>query len=128
MRLLLDTHALVWWLTDSPKLSQAARQHIAAQDNTVFVSAASASEIATKARIGRWPEAPPLVGLFPGVVEASGFEPLAITVGHAAHAGALAVAHADPFDRMLAAQAALEGMTLVTVDPAFAGFDIAVLW
>jgi PIN domain nuclease of toxin-antitoxin system len=69
-----------------------------------------------------------LVALFPGVIEANGMEPLAITVRHANHAGSLAVAHADPFDRMLAAQAELEGMTLVTVDAAFAAFDISVLW
>ena len=128
MKLLLDTHAFVWWLANSPKLSKAARDHIAAPENTVYLSAASAWEISTKARIGRWPEAVPLVGLFPGVIEANGFEPLAITVRHANHAGSLTAAHADPFDRMLAAQAALEGMALVSLDPAFAEFDISVLW
>ena len=128
MKLLLDTHTLVWWLTNSPKLSKAAREHIAARENAVFVSAASAWEIATKARIGRWPGVVPWVSLFPGVIEASGFESLAITVRHANRAGSLAVPHADPFDRMLAAQVELEVMTLVSVDPAFAGFDISVLW
>ena len=128
MKLLLDTHALVWWVTNSPKLSKTAREQVAARQNTVFVSAASAWEIATKARTGRWPDAAALVALFPGVIEANGMEPLAITVRHANHAGSLAVAHADPFDRMLAAQAELEGMTLVTVDTAFAAFDISVLW
>lgn len=128
MKLLLDTHAFVWWVTNSPKLSKAAREHIAARQNTAFVSAVSAWEIATKARIGRWPEAAALVALFPGVIEANGMEPLAITVQHANHAGSLAVAHADPFDRMLAAQAELEGLSLVTVDTAFAAFDISVLW
>ena len=128
MKLLLDTHALVWWLTNSPKLSNTAREQVAARQNTVFVSAASAWEIATKARVGRWPEAAALVALFPGVIEANGMEPLAITVRHANHAGSFAVAHADPFDRMLAAQAELEGMTLVTIDTAFDAFGISVLW
>lgn len=128
MRLLLDTHALAWWLGDNPKLSRKAHDLIAAPSNAVFVSAASAWEIATKTRIGRWPEAMALASMFPGIVEANGFEPLAITVRHAMHAGALIAAHADPFDRMLAAQAELEEMTLVTADPAFAQFDAATLW
>jgi PIN domain nuclease of toxin-antitoxin system len=128
MKLLLDTHALAWWLADSPKLSQTAREHIGALSNAVFVSAASAWEIATNTRLGKWPEANALVGMFPGVIEANGFEPLAITVHHAIHAGALTVAHADPFDRMLAAQAELEGMTLVTADPALVQFNAPILW
>jgi PIN domain nuclease of toxin-antitoxin system len=128
MKLLLDTHALAWWLADSPKLSRSARDHIAAASNAVFVSAASAWEISTKTRLGRWPEATSLASMFPGVIEANGFEALAITVRHAMHAGALPAQHADPFDRMLAAQAELEEMTLVTADPAFAQFDTPVLW
>jgi PIN domain nuclease of toxin-antitoxin system len=128
VRLLLDTHALAWWLADSPKLSRTAREHIATPANFVFVSAASAWEIATKTRIGRWPEAAGLASLFPGVIEANGFEALAITVHHAVHAGSLAAAHADPFDRMLAAQAELEEMMLITADPAFAQFDAQILW
>lgn len=128
MNLLLDTHALAWWLADSPKLSRSARDHIAAPSNAVFVSAASAWEISTKTRLGKWPEATSLASMFPGVIEANGFEALAITVRHAMHAGALPAAHADPFDRMLAAQAELEEMTLVTADPAFAQFDAPVLW
>jgi PIN domain nuclease of toxin-antitoxin system len=128
MKLLLDTHALAWWLADSPKLSQTAREHVGALSNAVFVSAASAWEIATKTRLGKWPDAAPLASMFPGVIEASGFEPLAITVSHAIHAGALKVAHADPFDRMLAAQAELEGMTLVTADAAFVQFNVPIVW
>jgi PIN domain nuclease of toxin-antitoxin system len=128
MKLLLDTHALAWWLADSPKLSRSARDHIAAASNAVFVSAASAWEISTKTRLGRWPEATSLASMFPGVIEANGFEALDISVRHAMHAGALPAPHADPFDRMLAAQAELEEMTLVTADPAFAQFDASVLW
>ena len=128
MRLLLDTHVLVWWLADSPKLSRRVREAVSARANAVFVSAASAWEISTKVRIGKWPEAVGLAGLFLGVIEANGFEPLAITVRHAAHAGALAVEHPDPFDRMLAAQAELDDMAIVTLDPAFARFNVSVIW
>lgn len=128
MKLLLDTHALAWWLADSPKLSQAAREQIGELSNSVFVSAASAWEIATKTQVGKWPEAAPLASMFPGIIVANGFEPLAITVEHAIRAGSLAVDHADLFDRMLAAQAELEGMSLVTADPAFAQFEMPVLW
>jgi PIN domain nuclease of toxin-antitoxin system len=128
MKLLLDTHALAWWLANNPKLSRKAHDLIAVPSNAVFVSAASAWEIATKTRLGKWPEAMGLASMFPGVIEASGFEPLAITVRHAIHAGALTAAHADPFDRMLAAQAELEEMTLVTADLAFAQFNAPILW
>jgi PIN domain nuclease of toxin-antitoxin system len=128
VKLLLDTHALVWWLSDHPKLSEAARGHIADPANAVFVSTASAWEVATKTRIGRWPEAAVIASLFPGVIEASGFDALPITVRHAVHAGSLSAPHADPFDRMLAAQAELEDMTLITADPAFGQFHARVVW
>jgi PIN domain nuclease of toxin-antitoxin system len=128
LKLLLDTHAIVWWLADNPRLSEEARMHICDPANQVFVSAASAWEIATKTRVGRWPEAAALTSLFPGVVEANGFEPMPITVHHAVHAGSLIAAHGDPFDRMLAAQASLEKMMLITADPAFTQFGTQVLW
>ena len=101
---------------------------IASPTNTIFVSAASAWEIATKVRLGKWPEAGALTAAFAGIVRANGFEALPITVEHAIHAGALPNAHPDPFDRMLAAQAELEGIDLVTIDPAFASFDVRVVW
>jgi PIN domain nuclease of toxin-antitoxin system len=104
------------------------REHIGAPSNDVCVSAASAWKIATKTRLGKWPEAASLASMFPGVIEANGFGSLAITVHHAIHAGALLIAHADPFDRMLAAQAELEGMALVTADSAFAQFNVPILW
>jgi len=128
MRFLLDTHAVIWWLVNSPKLSAKARDAIADHDNTVLVSAASAWEIATKVRLGKWPEAEALVAVFPGILDANGFKPLAVTAHHALHSGSLPVAHTDPFDRMLAAQAELEDLDLITVDPAFGSFNVQTLW
>lgn len=128
MKLLLDTHAVIWWLVNSRKLSERARAVIADPTNAIYVSAASAWEIATKVRLGKWPEAAALAGTFGAILEANGFDALPITVKHAVHAGALRVAHPDPFDRMLAAQAELEGVELVTADPAFAEFDVRVIW
>jgi PIN domain nuclease of toxin-antitoxin system len=128
MKLLLDTHAIVWWLVNSRKLSDRARAVIADPANTIYISAASAWEIATKVRLGKWPEAAALVGAFDAIMEANGFEALAISVHHAIHAGTLHAAHPDPFDRMLAAQAELEGVDLVTADPAFAEFDVRTIW
>lgn len=128
MRLLLDTHAFLWWLAGSGRLSQSARQAIDDDGTQALVSAASAWEIATKFRIGKLPDYAAVAMDVPKVIVERGFEPLPISVEHAHHAGALAGAHGDPFDRMLAAQALLEGLVLVTNDAAFAGFGVRVLW
>lgn len=128
MKFLLDTHALIWWLVNSPRLSAAARAVIANPDNEIFVSAASAWEVATKVRLGKWQEAEGLTGVFGKVTDANGFTPLALTAQHAIYSGSLNVAHADPFDRMLAAQAELESLSLITVDPAFAAFNVRTCW
>lgn len=128
MRLLLDTHALLWWWTDDPKLSATARQAIADAENQVLVSAASAWEIATKHRLGKLPHAAQALDRFNELVVADGFEHLPIGYLHSLKAGAYASEHRDPFDRMLAAQADLEKAVLVTLDPIFAGFQCRVLW
>ena len=127
MRLLLDTHALLWWLVDDPKLSPAAREAIADAANEVLVSAASAWEIATKVRIGKLPGAEELAADVSGHLGAEGFIELAVTVAHAQRAGALPIAHRDPFDRMLIAQAQAEDVALVTIEP-FASFGVRTLW
>ena len=128
MRLLLDTHALLWWFTDDPRLSTRARALIADTSNEVFVSAASTWEIATKHRLGKLDSAADVVLRFEELLQADGFTPLGISNRHSLRAGAFQVPHRDPFDRMLAAQAELEALPLVTLDPAFALFEVTTVW
>lgn len=128
MRLLLDTHALLWWLAGDEKLGARARAAIADEANAVFVSAASAWEIATKHRLGKLPQAADLVLDLARVVESQGFVPLDITLGHAQDAGLLASSHRDPFDRMLAAQARRERLVIVSNDEVFEGMGVARVW
>jgi PIN domain nuclease of toxin-antitoxin system len=128
MKLLLDTHALLWWLADDVRLSHAAREAIADPRRTVYSSPASAWEIATKCRIGRLPEARELLADFSGMLVRAGFEELPITTKHAVLAGALAGDHRDPFDRMLAAQALCESLEVVTIDAALAVLGARCLW
>lgn len=128
MRLLLDTHVLLWWWTDDARLFGAARDAISNPENEIWVSAASAWEIATKDRLGKLDLLPNLTLRFNELIEQSRFRLLAINAGHALLAGSLRQDHRDPFDRMLAAQAEIERLTLVTADPALSQFDIARLW
>jgi PIN domain nuclease of toxin-antitoxin system len=128
VRVLLDTHALLWWLGDDPKLSPTARAAVADPTNEVFVSAASAWEVATKVRIGELPGAEQLASDFADVIAAEGFLPLSITVSHAQRAGLLVMKHRDPFDRMLIAQAHAEDLALVTIERTFAEHGARTLW
>ena len=128
MRLLLDSHAFVWWLAGSDRLSATARQAIADTDNAVLVSAASAWELATRHRIGKLPDAAAVVDDLPGVIADQGFEELPITVDDAARAGALPGPHRDPFDRMLIAQAASRNLFLVSIESLFDRYGVRRLW
>lgn len=128
MRLLLDTHALLWWLCADPQLSLPARDAIAQASNEVYVSAASAWEVATKARLGKLPGAESLAQAFPHEVERLGFLPLSITIQHGQRAGALPPPHRDPFDRMLIAQAQAENLILVSNEEVFDQYGISRLW
>ena len=127
MTILLDSHAFFWWLTDDPKLSRNAADLIR-DDSDVHVSAVVAWEIANKVRTGKWQDAKPLLDRFFDIVREEGYLPLPITLEHAHLAGSLPGAHRDPFDRMLAAQAQIENMPLVTADPVFRAFGTRVLW
>lgn len=128
MRLLLDTHALIWWLVGDDALSHRAREAIADEGNAVAVSAASAMEVATKFRIGKLPDAALLAQDFEAVIAQQGFDELAISVHHARLAGEMNIAHKDPFDRLLIAQAQAEDMTLVSNEALFDGFAVKRLW
>jgi PIN domain nuclease of toxin-antitoxin system len=128
VRLLLDTHAFLWWLEGNRRLSQKARRAVAEPATEVFVSAASAWEIATKFRLGKLPGAAAIVDDIAGAVASQAFSSLFVTIVHAQRAGTLTGAHRDPFDRMLIAQAQTEGLTLVTNEKLFDAFGIQRLW
>ncbi len=106
--LLLDTHIFLWWLFDDKRLPQQTKNYIQDVSNAVFVSAASVWEITTKFRLGRLPEASEIAADVPMWIKKAGFQPLNISSAHPQLAGSWSVAHRDPFDRMLAAQAMLE--------------------
>lgn len=122
MRLLLDTHALLWWLADEG-LTDGARDAIADPNNVVLVSAASAWEISIKKTLGKLSAPDDLERQ----VAESGFVPLPISLTHGIAAGQLPRHHDDPFDRVLIAQAYTEGLTIVTRDKRFADYNVATL-
>ncbi|MFD1192813.1 MULTISPECIES: type II toxin-antitoxin system VapC family toxin [Phenylobacterium] len=128
MRLLLDTHALLWWLAGDEALSHPARQAIADPANPVFVSAASLWEITTKHRLGKLPGVAAIAHDLEAVVADNGFEPLPISLRHGQVAGSLPGPHRDPFDRMLIAQAMGENLTLVSNEAAFDVYGVSRLW
>ncbi len=128
MKLLLDTHALLWWCADDARLSSAARSAIQHDTNDVMVSAASAWEISTKARLGKLSGVERLLSGFEELMAADRFVLLPMTHKHALLAGGFALEHRDPFDRMLASQALIEGATLLTNDPAIQTFGADTLW
>ncbi len=119
MSYILDTHILLWWLFNDPKLNNDCRDIIRNPDSHIFVSSASAWEIATKYRIGKLPEAKQLVEEYSQILHQAKFIELAITAAHALRAGSLPIPHRDPFDRMIMAQAELEILPVITYDEAF---------
>ena len=126
--LLLDTYTLLWWLFDDPQLSVAARKAIAAPEHRIWVSAASAWEVATKARLGNLPEAGDVPLKLPYYLRQARFLELPISVEHSLHAGTLPGPHRDPFDRMLIAQSFSTGYPVVTVDPVFRDYGVKTVW
>lgn len=129
MTYLLDTHSLLWALTDPASLGTQARRVMADADQRLVVSAATAWEISTKQRLGRLPQADAIVSTYARALDRLGASELPITAAHAILAGRLEWEHRDPFDRMLAAQAMTESLTLITKDRAFCGLPgIRTLW
>ena len=128
VRLLLDTHALLWWLDGDRRLPSRLRLVIADSTNEVLVSAASVWEIATKARLGKLPGAYEVAADVPACIESQGFVPLPITVHHAQRAGALVGPHRDPFDRMLIVQAQAEGVVIASNETLFDEYGITRIW
>lgn len=129
MRLLLDTHALIWWIAgDEVSLSAVAREAVADPQNEVLVSAVSAMEVCTKHRLGKLPGAARLAQDFEAIVDAQGFTELPISIRHGKLAGGLQVAHKDPFDRLLIAQALSEDVALVSNEAVFDAFGVTRVW
>ncbi len=129
MTYLLDTHTLLWALTKPSRLGAAASRVIADRRSQVVVSAASAWEIATKHRIGKLPQADAVIGGYARHLDRLGATRLPLTEEHCLLSGGLDWEHRDPFDRMLAAQAMIESMTLITDDPALQGLPgLRTLW
>ena len=128
MRLLLDTHALLWMLDDNPQLSAAARAAIGDFDNELLISSVSAFEITTKHRIGKLPEFASIARDLPAILLAVDHSPLPVSMAHAALAGALDHPHGDPFDRLLVAQARIEGVPLVSNETLFDDFGVERIW
>ena len=128
MRLLVDTHALFWWLKIDKKLSRRAFAALEDRSNEILISPVVGWELATKSRLGKWPDGHAAVHGLHDFVSANGLTELPISIEHGRLAGLLPGEHRDPFDRMLAAQAKLEGAALVSADPVFPGFGVEVLW
>ncbi|HTD55192.1 MAG TPA: type II toxin-antitoxin system VapC family toxin [Silvibacterium sp.] len=128
MRVLLDTHTLLWAALNSEKLSRKARSLLSALSTEVLVSAASAWEIATKVRIGKLPGADAFAAEFPARIERMGFRGLPVTLEHGQRAGLLPGMHKDPFDRMLIAQAQAENIPLISNEQKFDAYGIRRIW
>ncbi|HEV2676969.1 MAG TPA: type II toxin-antitoxin system VapC family toxin [Aliidongia sp.] len=128
MRLLLDTHAFLWWLAGDDALSGVAKAAIADEANEILVSAVSAWEMATKHRIGKLPGLDPIADDLEAAIAGQGFRELAISLRHGRVAGGLPGPHRDPFDRMLIAQAMLDGLVLVSNEKPFDAYGVSRLW
>ncbi|MEM8723320.1 MAG: type II toxin-antitoxin system VapC family toxin [Cyanobacteria bacterium P01_G01_bin.39] len=123
MQLLLDTHALIWWLSNDSTLSVKAKEEIADPDNIVFISAASAWEIAIKKSLGKL-QAPDDLTV---QIKEKRFRPLAISINHALAIEKLPLHHQDPFDRILIAQAMYENSIIVTRDRKFQLYEVRTI-
>lgn len=128
MRLLLDTHAFLWWLAGDPALRASAQNAISDENNQVFVSAVSAWEITTKYRLGKLPGVAAIVADLEATIDDQNLVALPISIRHGQVGGALPGPHRDPFDRMLIAQAMVDGLVLVSNERIFDAYGIGRLW
>lgn len=128
MRILLDSHVFVWFVLGDPQCRPKARELIGREDATVFVSVVTAWEMATKFRLGKWPEVGAFVSDLPAIIVRHDFSALPISIEHGRTAGLMQNPHKDPFDRMLVAQSKVESMPLVTADRRLGSFGIETVW
>jgi PIN domain nuclease of toxin-antitoxin system len=128
MRILLDTHTFLWWITDDPRLSAQARKVIRDKRNELLFSAASGWEIAIKARLGRLQLPDDLEQFIVTQLSINTMSVLPIQLNHALHVYTLPDHHRDPFDRMLVAQSQVEELPIVTADPQVSAYDVRTIW
>ena len=128
MKILLDTHAFLWWVLDDPKLPASARGLVADEENTILFSVASAWEMSIKVGLGRLTFPQPAAPFVSEQIRINGFQLLPISLTHSFHTAELPHHHRDPFDRMLIAQSRVEQVPILSRDSAFEDYDVTVLW
>jgi PIN domain nuclease of toxin-antitoxin system len=128
VKALLDTYTFLWWITDDPQLSQAARSIISVGKNEIFLSSASGLEIAIKARLGKLKLPDDIERFMIEQMEINSFKVLPVKMKHAVHVYTLPDYHRDPFDRLLIAQARVENLYLLTGDAQIRNYDVEIVW
>ena len=128
MRVLLDTHALLWWLAGDPRLGAEAHRLLRDPETAVYLSAVSVLEMALKARLGKLELPLPAGALAADAIAEDGFVGLPVTLRHAGGVERLPLHHRDPFDRLLVAQAQAEELTLLSADPQMEAYDVDLVW
>ena len=128
MKALLDTHAFLWWITDSPRLTTRVLQFVRDPSNSLFLSAASGWEIAIKAGIGKLHLSEDLDAFIDEQLTLNRIDVLPVQMSHALFVRKLPAHHRDPFDRLLIAQSLIEGMPLITVDPPIVRYPVQTIW
>lgn len=128
MMALIDTHVFLWWLLDSARLSSEGRRLLGDPTNEFLLSTASAVELAIKVGQGRLTLPEPVESYVPSRLGSEGFQALPVELAHALRVARLPPIHGDPFDRILIAQAQVEGLAIVTADPAIARYDVETIW